>query len=269
VNRTSGLAALLLLAVAAPVAAQDAPRHTTWTLKELRSGVCVDFLVAPAAAQGEVAGRIPTPIESVAAQYPVLARVAAAESTYRGWIPAEYCWFLYESVVIGGKTYDVQDGRQPVMVGYLDIAAGPLPDSAGAVAVGFFTNSTAVERSMVQARLQVDLIHFEVLPVPGAEEDRTQARYEARHRGATVQWDGGPGSLRTPEPRAIRLVGFTPTMGLHGIRATITPDSTFASSGNFRVVGKGTLQAMLSASPIRLLTPYARGGDTEWELGRQ
>jgi hypothetical protein len=263
----SGLMALCLT-VAAPIAAQGPARGVQWSLKGMQAGFCVQFLVAPDQLVDELAGRIPTPIESLADRYPVLARVAAAESTYHGWIPAEYCWFLYRSAVVGGRTTDINDGRQPLMVGYLAVAASPLPDSATQVALGMFTNSTALERSMVSNRLQIDLIRYSVGVVPNEEEVPNLALYEAEHRGATIDWEGGPGAPRPPEPRAIRMMGFTVEQSLRGIRGDVTPDSAYVASGNLRVVGKGSLQKMLSGSPIRLLTSYLRGGDTELYLGQ-
>lgn len=267
-KRTAGLVAFSVAISVAPVAAQDTQRQVNWFLKGLHAGLCVEFLVSPSVAEAEVAGRQPTPIESQADRYPVLARVAQAEPAYQGWIPAEYCWFLYRSAVVEGRATEIDGGRQPVMVGYLAIAATPLPDSATGVAVGLFTNSTALERVMVRARLQIDLVRFTMGLIPTEEESRDLARYEARHRGATIQWDGGKGTPRTLETRVIRLVGFTPTQALHRIRTTLVPDSTFAPVGNLRVLGTGKLQQMLAASPIRLTTSYQMGGDADWQLGK-
>ena len=267
-KRTAGLVAFSVAISVAPVAAQDTQRQVNWFLKGLHAGLCLEFLVSPTVAEAEIAGSAPTPIESLAVRYPVLARAAEAEPAFHGWIPAEYCWFLYRSAVVGGRVVEIDAGSQPVMVGYLAIAATPLPDSATAVAVGLFTNSTALERAMGRARLQIDLVRFTVGLVPTEEESRDLARYEARHRGATIQWDGGKGTLRTLETRVIRLVGFTPTQALHRIRTTLVPDSTFAPVGNLRVLGDGKLQQMLAASPIRLMTSYQQGGDADWILGQ-
>lgn len=260
-----------LLAVLPPcrLTAQAAPPlQVNWFLKGLHAGLCVEFLISPTTAEAEVAGRQPTPIDLLAVRYPVLARAAQAEPAFQGWIPAEYCWFLYRSAVVGGRVAEIDEGRQPVMVGYLSIAATSLPDSATAVAVGLFTNSTALERAMGRARLQIDLVRFTMGLIPSEEESRDRARYEARHRGATIQWDGGKGTPRTLETKVIRLVGFTSTQAIHQIRTTLVPDSTFAPSGNLRVLGDGKLQQMLAASPIRLMTSYQQGGDADWMLGK-
>jgi hypothetical protein len=234
----------------------------------MRAGFCVQFLVSPEVSAGQLAARNPIPIESLADRYPVLAKAAAAESTYHAWVPAEYCWFLYRSAVVGGREALINGGRQPVMIGYLAMAAAPLPDSATQIATGFFTNSTALERSMVSSRLQIDLIQYSVGVVPNEEEVAGLSLYEAEHRGAIISWEGGPGAPRPPESLRIRMMGFTLDQSLKGIQADVTSDSTFAPSGSLRVVGKGSLQRMLSDSPIRLLTSYLRGGDTEWALGQ-
>lgn len=269
-NRTSRLLALLVVAATTPVAAQiAAPLRVNWFLKDLRTGMCVQFLVSPAAAQAEMPQQTPVAIESVADRYPVLARVAAAESAYAGWVPAQYCWFLYRSAVVAGKIVEVAGGRQPVMVGYFALEALSLPDSATAVAVGLFTNSGTLARIVTEARLQIDKIDFTIGFIPEEENSTTRSRYVAGHGRATVQWDGGPGDPRPPQASQIRLVGYTNTRGLRGIHSDLTPDSVFVASGNLSVVGRGALKGMLSASPIRLVTPYLRGGDSDWQLGRQ
>jgi len=270
VNRTSRLLALLVVAATTPVAAQiNAPLRVNWFLKDLRTGMCVQFLVSPAAAQAQMPEQMPVAIEAVADRYPVLARVAAAESDYAGWVPAQYCWFLYRSAVVDGKVVEVAGGRQPVMVGYFALEAASLPDSATGVAVGLFTNSGALDRVVSGARLQIDKIDFTVGLIPEEESSVSRSRYVARHGRANVQWDGGPGDPRPPQVSQIRLVGYTATRGLRGIHTDLTPDSAFVASGNLSVVGRGDLKRLLSASPIRLVTPYLRGGDTDWQLGRQ
>lgn len=268
-NRAARLLIVLVAATASPVVGQVAPPlRVNWFLKDLRAGMCVQFLISPAAAQDELHGQAPVPIEAASDRYPVLARVAATETTYAGWIPAQYCWYLFRSAVVSGKVVEVNDGRQPVMVGYLAIEASGLPDSATAVAVGLFTNSGRLYGAVNGARLQVDQIDFSMSLIPEEETSLTRRRYVAVHGGATVQWDGGPGAPRPAQADEIHLQGYTAARDLRGIQADFHPDSVFVASGDLRVVGGGALKRMLSASPIRLLTPFLRGGDSDWSLGR-
>ena len=261
--------ALLVAAGTAPVAAQDTPQRVTWFLKGLHTGLCVDFLVSPTVAQAQFGrGGSPIPIESLATQLPALSRVASDEPAYRGWIPARYCWYLYREAVVLGRRVQLSGGRQPVGVGYLAIAGTGLPDSAEGMVVTLFTNSGSLAGSADNARLKVEEIDLTIGLIPTLEDSPTERRYLAKHGKTTIQWDGGPGDPRAPGPTEIRLAGATKGNSLRGIRSSFTPDSAFVASGNLRVTGGGPIPGMMSASPIRLVTSFFRGGDADWELGR-
>lgn len=265
------VASLALLAAmgAAPAAAQDTPQRVTWFLKGLHTGLCVDFLVSPAVAQAQFTrGGTPTPIESLSAQLPALARVASDEVTYHGWVPARYCWYLYREAVARGKIVQLSRGRQPVGVGYLAIAGTDLPDSAEAMVVTLFTNSGTLAGMADDARLRIEEIDLTIGLIPTLEDSPTERRYLAKHGKTTIQWDGGPGSPRPQESTSLRLAEVTKGNSLRGLRSSFTPDSAFVASGNLRVTGGGQVQMMLAASPIRLVTSFLRGGDADWELGR-
>jgi hypothetical protein len=95
-----------------------------WFMKRLQAGVCVEFLVSPtAAADAMGAGVLPVRVSARAERHPVLARVAAAEPEFEGWAPAEYCFFLYQEGVVRGQTLRVEQGREPLVVGFLAIGA--------------------------------------------------------------------------------------------------------------------------------------------------
>lgn len=254
---------------AAPAAAQDMPQRVTWFLKGLHTGLCVDFLVSPADAGPRFDhGATPTPIESLATRLPALARVAQEEEAYRGWIPARYCWYLYREAVVRGRTVQLSRGRQPVGVGYLALAGTGLPDSADALVVTFFTNSGNLAGVASAARLRVEEIDLTIGLIPTLEDSPTERRYQAKHGRTMVEWDGGSGSPRPPESTLLRLAGSTAGNAFHGIRTSFTPDSVFVASGNLRVTGRGPVQSMMAASPIRLVSSFLRGGDADWELGR-
>ena len=272
-SRKTTTVSLLLATLASPLAAQGGSRGVTLYMKDLRTGFCVQFLSSPTAAQAALAshgmaGPIPIPIESVAEKYPVLAHEAAADTTFHGWIPGEYCWYLYRSAVVGGRTVEVERGSQPVLLGYLALAARPLPDSAGAIVVTLFTNAAPLDRALASSRMVMDDIDFSSGFIPGNEESPTERRYSARHGRTTILWDGGPGGTRPAESRAVRVAGFSMDFRFHGIRAGFSPDSAFVASGNLGVAGGGEIQALMGASPIRFLTTYLRGGDADWVFDR-
>ncbi len=252
-----------------PAAAQEGPQRVNWFLKGLHTGLCVDFLVSPAAAAGHFDhGALPTPIESLATRLPALARVAQSEEAYHGWIPARYCWYLYREAVVNGRRVQLSGGRQPVGVGYLAIAGTALPDSAEALVVTLFTNSGALARVVEDAQLRIEEIDLTIGLIPTLEDSPTEHRYLAKHGRTTVQWDGGPGASRPPESIFLRLAGFTKGNAFRGIRSSFAPDSAFVASGNLRVTGQGQVQTLMATSPIRLVTSFLRGGDADWELGR-
>jgi hypothetical protein len=264
-GRASGAAVALLIAAAAPA---DAGAQAPWYLKGLRAGTCVEFLVSPTAAAG-VMGTWARPVDVAtrAERHPVLARTAAAEAEYAGWAPAEYCLFLYQEVVVAGERYRVEQGREPVVVGFMAIGAEGLPDGATDYLAEFFSNQGGLRGAMAQAGVTVDRVVFDLSPVPGQESDPNRARFSARHGKTTIQWDGGPGAPRAnATQRSLRLSGRIGGTRLKELGVVLSPDSVFATSGSFRVIGRGTLGQMLSASPIRLVTEFTRGGDDEWTI---
>jgi hypothetical protein len=257
----AGLA--LLIATGIP---GDATAQGPWYLKGLRAGTCVEFLVSPTAA-AEVMGTWARPVDVAtrAERHPILARTAAAETAYTGWAPAEYCLFLYQEAVVGGSTFRVDQGRKPLVVGFLAIGAEGLPDGATDYLTEFFTNQGGLRGAMAQAGVTVDRVVFELTPVPGQESDPDRARFSARHGRTTVQWDGGPGAPREHvTQRSLRLSGRIGGTHLQEVDIAMTPDSVFTPSGSLRVIGRGSIGELLSASPIRQVTEFARGGDDDW-----
>lgn len=248
-------------------AAPAASRVGLWSLQGLQGGACIEFLVSPSLAAEELRGNgVPVPVESLPEAHPALTRVARDEPQYRGWVPAQYCFFLYASGVANGKSFTVDRGRQPVAVGFVSFAASDLPRGATDFAVELFTNSAQLEGVADDIRLRVESVRFSRSPIPEQEDLPDRHRYQVRDGNTLVQWDGGPGGATSPVPRTLSLAGMAISSGIHFARATFTPDSAFTPSGNLQVVGQGELYTLLTASPIRLMTTFVRGGDTVWEL---
>lgn len=264
---TGTVGALALLAPR-PVAAQVARNASVhWSLQGLQEGICIDFLVSPSVAAERIGGAgTPLPAESLATAFPALAREVRSDPQYQGWVPGEYCWFLYASGSVGGKDVQVEGGKQPVLVGFVSLAARDLPGGTTAYAVQFFSNAPQLITPATNARLRVDKIRFSRSPIPDQEDLADHYRFEATHGQTVVQWDGGPGAARSVEPRSVALTGLAITSANHFAHASIAPDSAFTPSGNLSVLGRGELQEMLAASPIRLVATLVRGGDSEWVL---
>lgn len=267
-NRAAMLASLALWP-AAMLSAQEGPREITASFHGLQTGLCVEFLVAPEVVRGYLTGAAtPAPIESLAETYPALARVARDEEAYRGWVPANYCWYLYREASVGGRVVLKDDGRQPVGIGYLALAARDLPGERDQVVVTLFTNSSRLGGFLAVAQVRIDEMDLTLGLIPEEEDAPLRRRYSARHGRSTVQWDGGPSTPRSPESRTLRLFSHTRAGGSQGILATITPDSSWAASGTLKVSGEGELQRLMSASPIRLVSSFNKGGDSDWQFLR-
>jgi hypothetical protein len=253
----------LLIGNALPETAQA---QAPWFMKRLQAGVCVEFLVSPtAAADAMGAGVLPVRIGTRADRHPVLARVAAAEPEYEGWAPAEYCLFLYQEAVVRGQILRVEQGREPLVVGFLAIGAEGLPDGATDYIAEYFSNQGAIRGAMADVGVTVERVVFELKPVPGMETVPDRARFSARHGRSIIQWDGGPGAPRdTVRPRSIRMAGLMGGTTLRGLQISTLPDSAYTPSGNLRVVGSGRIAELLRASPIRLVAEFTRGGDGDW-----
>lgn len=263
------LAAALLASLPGASLEAQSPQRVVAYLKGLHTGVCVEFLVAPnTVAEYYGGGILPVPVESLAGRYPVLARVAASEPAYQAWTPATYCWYLYREGVVNGRRVEQDGGRQPVAVGYLGLAATGLPDSADKVVVTFFTNSGRIAGALERARIRVDQIDLTLGLVPDEEEDPVKRRYTAQHGRTIIQWDGGPRAPEVATPMQFRLFGRSSTGELSPIRSSISPDSAWSTYGTLKVTGNGELQRLMASSPIRLVTTYYRGGDSDWEFGR-
>lgn len=253
----------LLIGNALPEGAQA---QAPWFMKRLQAGLCVEFLVSPTAAADVMgAGVLPVKVAARAERHPVLARVAAAEPEYEGWAPAEYCFFLYQEAVVRGQILRVEQGREPLAVGFLSIGAEGLPNGATDYVAEYFANQGALRGTMADVGVTVDRVVFELKPVPGMETVPDRARFSARHGRSIIQWDGGPGVPRdSVRPRSIRMAGLMGGMTLRGVQVSTMPDSAYTPSGNFRVVGSGRIAELLRASPIRLVTEFTRGGDGDW-----
>lgn len=256
-------------AVAAPLQAQVTPTNAHWSLKGLRSGLCVDFLVSPAAAEDALDGRFtPTPIERLAERFPVLAREATSDPTYAGWIPSRLCWFAFDSAFTKGRKVKIDGGRTPVVVGYVGISAQASSDTTSMIGASIFTNAGPLASVASDARLKVDDIKYNLGLIPDTETSPDERRHEVQHGRLTLQWDGRPSSPRATEIQDIHLTVRSNGMGLFAVTATVAPDSAFVAAGNLRMIGSGKLVAMIGASPIRQMSSYMRGGDVEWDFAR-
>jgi hypothetical protein len=268
-NRIAGLGLGLGL-FATSLSAQQIPTTAEWSLRGLRSALCVEFLVEPGAAAEAIDKRVtPSPIERYAARFPVLAREAEGDRTYAGWIPAELCWFAFDSAFAKGRKVVVDRGRNPVVVGYVALGGVFASDSTALASASIFSNADPLVAVTVDARAKVDPIEYILGPVPDLELDTLERRHEIRRGRLTLQWDGHRGTTPRPvAPKTVRIFAESLGYGVFDVNLTLTPDSAFVATGNLRVQGRGPLLDAMAASPIRFVTSYLVGGDMEWKFQR-
>jgi len=260
---------MALGAVATPLQAQVTPTNAHWSLKGLRSGMCVEFLSSPAAATDALDGRFtPTPIERLATTFPVLAREAALDPTHAGWVPSKLCWFAFDSAFAKGRKVRVDGGRNAVVVGYVGISALLPSDTTAMVGASIFTNAGPLSTVASEARLKVDDVRYSYGTIPDLESSPDERRHEIQYNKLTLQWDGRIGNVRPVEIQDVHLTVRSIGMGLFALTANVTPVSSFVAAGNLRMTGSGKLVTMMAASPIRFMSSYLKGGDVEWDFSR-
>ena len=264
----AGLLTALGVAVA-PLQAQVTPTNAHWSLKGLRSGMCVEFLVSPDAATDALDGRFtPTPIERLGSSFPVLAREAAADPSHAGWVPARLCWFAFDSAFTKGRKIKVDGGRNSVVVGYVGISAILPQDTTAMVGASIFTNAGPLASVASDARLKVDMVRYTFGTIPELETSPDERRHQIQYGKLTLQWDGHVGGPRPAEVQDIHLTVRSNGMGLFAVAANVAADSAFVAAGNLRMTGSGKLVSMMAASPIRQVGSYLKGGDVEWDFSR-
>jgi hypothetical protein len=267
-HRIAGLGLGLGL-LATPLAAQNIPTTAEWSLRGLRSALCVEFLVEPAAAAASIDRMFTAaPVERLAARFPVLAREAEGDRTFAGWIPAELCWFAFDSAFAKGRRVVVDRGRNAVVVGYVAVGAAFPSDSTALAASNIFSNADPLVAVAVDARARIDAIEYTLGPIPDLEDDPVERRHEIKRGRLTLQWDGHRGGERPTAPKSVHLFSESLGYGVFDVRVNLVPDSAFTATGNLRVQGTGPLLNALAASPIRYVTSYMVGGDMEWSFKR-
>lgn len=267
-NYIAGLGLGLSLCTTA-LQAQQIPSTVDWSLRGLRSSLCVQFLVEPGAAAKAIDDKfVAAPVERFAARFPVLAREAADDRTFGGWIPAELCWFAFDSAQVLGQKVVQRGGREAVVVGYLALGAAFPSDSTALAASTIFSNSNPLVAVALDARAKVAHIDYEFGVIPDLEEDPVERRHQIQRGQLILQWDGHRGGARPVSPSNVHLFSQSVGYGIYDVRIALTPDSAFVATGNLRVTGKGPLLDALAASPIRFVTSYLVGGDMEWSFKR-
>ncbi len=237
-----------------------AGQEVTWELRGIRSGFCVEFLIAPAfMAATPFGARAGTPAEQDSALSPVLARAVTGADSLRSWIPSNLCLVQADSSGTGGELR--RSGRPvTVMVWMLN------PGAASAAPAVLFASA---DRLRTVERLNHSA---EVAPLE-ATFDQDSATGQ---RVITVQidqsrlvWDGFllPDSSTTPVLAAasLELMGDLPHW-----RATwrVQPQERRRVQGGLRITGTGLLASILAASPVRWVGEYWLGGQARLTAAR-
>lgn len=267
------LAAAVLVLAGSPARAQSEQEIQTWTLRGVRAGMCIGFLMDSSQAARQISrGYHPRPARAVTGLNPAVQR-ASQEGEYASWTPAELCFYSADSLQMGDKViaHDKIHGfedRQFLAAWLLAAAPDEGQGSPGTYySPGIMSTNWAVNQRAQTVLLRADHLDAEGGKSPDSSED---SRYEIRIGKTTLIWDGHlADSAQAAEPR--RQTWVTP--GFRGARSSaemaLQPDSSQAVAGLLRIQGKGDLADALRASPIRMVGPMVWGGTLELRFIRR
>lgn len=261
---TAGLLGLLAAPLSAQRPGQPIPAALEWTLRGVEFAACVDFLMAPEAAEKQLdEGYRAVPAASATSLHPALQREVASNATYAQWVPSRVCTIESKFMAVGERLAEPDEKQQREVVGYWGIAAtrtDSAPHYDRWFAVHLWANDWHVERYTESSYIPVDLFKRALDSVP----ETTRHHYEVRIGKTILSWDGqlvgrDSTALQTPAPTTLIFDGQRGTRWIAEVTTQLQWQRLLP--GVFRVQGKDDLAEALQASPIRMFGPMAWGGD--------
>ena len=263
-----GLVAAVLVAITAPLLAQQtASDAKVWRLEGLRTGFCVQFLLAPSSEvlKDLPPGVRPLPASEVPDLHVSLKSVVEGQPEFAAWSPSHLCFQILATVHASDFTLDDGGGRHPQLFGTWTVTAAGPGGAAHEVALDLFANSGRLVRSAHQAGQSMREARLAVGKVPAVDHNGTPSaedRIEIKVAGTTVTWDGhlAGDSVAVSAP----LETAWTSGSLRGKEAAgklaLTPTHSQAMAGSLKVDGKDAIAKALKASPTRFVGPAYRGG---------
>ncbi len=256
-GRAGGRIGALLVLLVLPFVVQ-AQGATSWVLYGLRTGLCVDFLIAPDLLQRTpFQAYHPVPASAAGSLGPVLGRAVEAADSLRDWYPSSICLWQADSSRTGHKRQRHKDRPVSVLVWQVRTAAGGLP------AVIFTTEGDL--RAAGDLARSAEVLQFEAeLDV----DDLTGQRLvRAQIDESRLVWEG---NLAAEMPAGTadelwELVGQPPHWR---VQVHSEPLSRRHVVGSLRVSGTGIMATALLRSPIRWVAEYWLGGSARFSFSR-
>jgi len=265
-----------LVAIVSPLVAQGTdPAANVWQLGGLRTGFCVELLLAP---NSPVLGSLPhgvrpMPASQVADLHISLKGVVEGQPEYASWSPSRLCFHLLDTIRTRDFTLGDRSGKHPQLFGTWTVtAAGPGGKAQEAV-LELLANSDRLIRSARLAGQEMQEAHLTVGKVPVEDENGTPSgedRIQVKLGKTVVTWDGhlAGDSTHVGAPQETEWTG----QGVRGGEATgklvLTPTYSRAMAGSLKVDGKDEVAKALRASPTRFAGPAYRGGGGTVSFGR-
>jgi len=265
-----GCAAVSVLATTAPLRGQDKQGQTTWELKGLRSGFCVQLLLNPTS---ELLEELPkgyhaVPASAATGLHISLRSVIEGQPEFGGWSPSQVCFTTVDT--IRTKEFSLKDGsgRHPqLLVLWTVLAAGP---SGGPqdVALDLFANSDRLIRSAREAGQDVHDAKATIGKVPAEDVNgvpSTEDRFQVKLGGTTMTWDGHLAGDRVPTSRPVEIRWAASGERGAVVTGTLTWRAEYsrAMAGSLTIDGNKALAKALRESPTRFAGPAFRGGGGE------
>lgn len=260
--------AAALLTLAPPLLAQKAERDTNvWRLEGLRSGYCVQLLLASDSPilHDLPPGVRPVPASEVRDLHVSLKSVIQSQAEYGSWSPSRLCFQLLDTIRTSDFILADRSGKHPQLFGTWTVTAAVAGGHPQEVALDLFANSGRLVRSAKLNGQAVREATLDVGKVPLRSEDglaSTDDRVQVKIGKTTVTWDGHLAGDSAAVSSALETSWTSP--GERGREATgkltLTPAYSRAMAGSLKVDGKDAFARALKASPTRFVGPAYRGG---------
>jgi hypothetical protein len=264
----AGLVAAALVAVASPALGQKPDGEASvWGLGGLRTGFCIQLLLAPASEllQDLPPGVRPLPASEVADLHVSLKSVVEGQPEFASWTPSRLCFQILATIRASDFVLDDGGGRHPQLFGTWTVAAAGPADAAHEVAIELFANSARLVRSARLAGQSVREARLVLGKVPAVDENGTPSaedRIQVKMGGTTITWDGHLAGDSAAVSAPLETAWTTRSVRGREVagKLALTPTHSQPMAGSLKVDGKDEYAKALKASPTRFVGPAYRGG---------
>jgi hypothetical protein len=251
----------------ASIEAQSSQTVQEWTVQNLRASWCVHFLMDSTVAD-KVMPREFRPVR--ATDFPdvsiAVRNVMKSDSTYRNWVPAEFCAVHFDQVTVGDQILGAPSPELDKAQFLGTWLIGGVPSNAPAEPV---TSPTFFVATMRTANWRlIRLAETSLIPVEYAEPsigkvpESAEDRFRITMGKTVITWDGHlAGDSAWAAPRTEQTWWALSSRGARlYARVGFQPEKTQNIVGALQIAGNDDLAKSLRASPIRMVGPLSWGG---------